>query len=173
MAIPVGVMGLWWVGVFFLLLFPFSFVELFRYSVWRLSQHFLGDCQIFMQVSEISIWINEGCSARTMTNLFHLPAQQEEAAIPTKREPTACFSVPRFPKASQKYSRIFLFVEPDLYILPIPRTIYIFFLNEKRQEWTNGLVTIFKIKMTEFLSIHTSNIVLHCNDHPRKFWKVI
>lgn len=35
--------------------------------------------------------INEGCSARTMTNLFHLPAQQEEAAVPTKGNPSLFF----------------------------------------------------------------------------------
>ena len=50
MAVSVGVRVLWVWWVFFF----FFFVEL-RYSVWRLSQHFLGDCQIFMQVSEISI----------------------------------------------------------------------------------------------------------------------
>lgn len=53
--------------------------------------------------------INEGCSARTMTNLFHLPAQQEEAAIPTKGNPSHVFLFLSFPKASEKFTQILIF----------------------------------------------------------------
>lgn len=81
--------------------------------------------------------INEGCSARTMTNLFHLPAQQEEAAIPTKGNPSHVFLFLSFPKASEKFTQILIFKYPVLYFLLIPRIF--FFLNQEKREWAKWL----------------------------------
>lgn len=87
MAISVGVRVLW---CFFFFLFLLNSLDILCGGLVNIS---LETVKYLCKSQRSQCEINEGCSARTMTNLFHLPAQQEEAAIPTKREPIACFSV--------------------------------------------------------------------------------
>lgn len=95
MSISVGVRVLWW------LLFPFFFpfllnsVDILCGGLVNIS---LETVKYLCKFQRSQFEINESCSARTMTNLFHLPAQQEEAAIPTEREPRTGFSVPKVSK---------------------------------------------------------------------------
>lgn len=127
MAISVGVRVLWW---FFFFLFLLNSLDILCGGLVNIS---LETVKYLCKSQRSQCEINEGCSARTMTNLFHLPAQQEEAAIPAKKGTHSmffCFS--GFQRPLRNTAEPSLFEGPDLEILFTPRIIYFFlFLSEK------------------------------------------
>lgn len=112
--------------------------------------------------------INESCSARTMTNLFHLPAQQEEAAIPTEREPRAGFSVPQVSKGLWGIQQNLPFWRARFIDPPYPQNnLQEIFFNQKKEGMDNVVWGLyFQDQMTEFLLLHVRNIALCCNEQP-------
>lgn len=99
--------------------------------------------------------INEGCSARTMTNLFHLPAQQEEAAIPAEREPRACFSVSQVSKGLWGIQQNLPFWRARFIEPPYPQNNWQnFFLIKKGGNGQGGLGTVFS-RSNDRISVST------------------
>lgn len=119
MAVSVGVRVLWW--VFFPFFLPFFFllnsVDILCGGLVNIS---LETVKYLCKFQRSQFEINEGCSARTMTNLFHLPAQQEEAAVPTEREPRACFSVSQVSKGLWGIQQKSSFLKSQIYRSSLP-----------------------------------------------------
>lgn len=138
MAISVGVRV-------FSFLFSLFFVEFCRYSVWRLSQHFLGDCQMFMQVSEISILKLMKAAKPEQWQIYsiYLLSRRRQQYL-QKGNPEHVFLFLRFPRASGEHSSIFLFWRARFIDPPYPQNnLQGFFLIKKGRNGWSGLGTVF------------------------------
>lgn len=109
------------VGFFFFLFFlPFFLLNSVDILCGGLVNISLETVKYLCKFQRSQFEINEGCSARTMTNLFHLPAQQEEAAVPTEREPRACFSVSQVSKGLWGIQQKSSFLKSQIYRSSLP-----------------------------------------------------